>query len=159
MAAVNTLPFEYLIRGAALEYLDGSQHAQAIEARDAELEDYLGRTGTTRWTALQFVAGWANYGSGWNIAQARKVGDEVQLRGLVTHPGSVSGSVAMMTIPIGYRLPAVQMFPCLASQFGFPQQESMRVDVGPDGSFTLQALHSAPVTYLSLDIIRYSTVT
>lgn len=43
MATINPLPFEYLIRGAALEHLRSSAHAQAIEARDTELEDYLGR--------------------------------------------------------------------------------------------------------------------
>ena len=42
MAVPKRLPFEYMIRGAALEYLDGSMHAQAVEQRDAELEDYLG---------------------------------------------------------------------------------------------------------------------
>jgi hypothetical protein len=41
MAIARALPFEYLIRGAALEYLHGTMHAQAIEQRDAELEDYL----------------------------------------------------------------------------------------------------------------------
>jgi len=158
MAATNMLPFQYLVRSAVIERLPDFSRGEAREDHDRELEDYLGRTGATTWAVLQFVAGWANYGSGWQIAQARKVGDEVQMRGLVTHPGSVSGSVSMITMPIGFRPPANVMFPCLANQSGFPQQEPMRVDVGPDGSLTLQALHSAPIGYLSLDIIRFSTV-
>ena len=47
MATPNPLPFQYLIRGAALEYLDGSTHAQAVEQRDAELEDQIGRLHST----------------------------------------------------------------------------------------------------------------
>lgn len=43
MARPNTLPFEYLVRGAPLEYLHGPDHGQAVEQRDVELEDFLGR--------------------------------------------------------------------------------------------------------------------
>ena len=41
--AQNTLPFQYQVRGSAIEHLDGRAHARAIETRDIELEDYLGR--------------------------------------------------------------------------------------------------------------------
>jgi len=43
MPAVNPLPFQYLIRGFSLHRLDGTAQAEALEQRDAELEDYLGR--------------------------------------------------------------------------------------------------------------------
>ena len=39
----NVLPFQYLVRANSLQYLHGHEHAQAIETRDAELEDYLGQ--------------------------------------------------------------------------------------------------------------------
>ena len=38
----NTLPFQYLMRGQQLQYLDGDAHAHAIDQRDRDLEDYLG---------------------------------------------------------------------------------------------------------------------
>lgn len=40
---MNTLPFQYLVRGQQLQYLNGDAESQAIEQRDVELEDYLGR--------------------------------------------------------------------------------------------------------------------
>jgi hypothetical protein len=45
---LNRLPFQFLVRSAALEHLDGPDLVQALEQRDAELEDYLGGVvGTT----------------------------------------------------------------------------------------------------------------
>jgi hypothetical protein len=37
------LPFQYQLRGGAVERLDGARLAQALENRDRELEDYLAR--------------------------------------------------------------------------------------------------------------------
>jgi len=53
----------------------------------------------TAWTALTLTNSWTNVG-GWGTAQYRKVGDMVQLRGVVTG-GIANSSVA--TLPTGYR--------------------------------------------------------
>lgn len=42
-AKQNRLPFQYAIRGQQLQYLDGDPESSAIETRDAELEDFLGK--------------------------------------------------------------------------------------------------------------------
>lgn len=39
---LNTLPFQYLLRGNRLAALNGQMLAAAHEERDRELEDYLG---------------------------------------------------------------------------------------------------------------------
>lgn len=41
--ALNKLPFQFLMRGSAMERLDGPLLTQAREQRDVELEDYLGK--------------------------------------------------------------------------------------------------------------------
>ena len=41
-APLNALPFQYLMRGQQLQYLDGDAEAHAIDQRDLRLEDYLG---------------------------------------------------------------------------------------------------------------------
>jgi len=58
-------------------------------------------TTVTAWTALSLTNGWANVG-GWGSAQYRKVGDMVQLRGVVSG-GTANSSVA--TLPAGFRPP------------------------------------------------------
>jgi uncharacterized protein YceH (UPF0502 family) len=40
---VNPLSFQFLIRGTRLAELDGQMEAAAIEQRDRDLEDYIGR--------------------------------------------------------------------------------------------------------------------
>lgn len=57
----------------------------------------------TAWTAPTLQNSWANYGAPYQLAQYRKVGDEVQMRGLV-RLGTV-GSV-ICTLPVGFRPPA-----------------------------------------------------
>src|SRR4051812_18121934 len=39
----NKLPFQYLIRGQQLQYLDGDAESHAVESRDNDLEDFLGK--------------------------------------------------------------------------------------------------------------------
>lgn len=63
-----------------------------------------GPTQDTPWTAVTFQNSWANYGSGYQTCQYRRVGDMLQLRGVMT--GGVSGSVPF-TLPAGYRVPAL----------------------------------------------------
>lgn len=68
----------------------------------------------TPWSLITtFLNGWTNYDSaaigGWQQASYRKVGDEVQLRGLLA--GGTIGQ-AMFTLPVGYRPPSGLIFAC-----------------------------------------------
>jgi hypothetical protein len=38
----NDLPFQYMMRGQQMQYLDGDMLAHAIDQRDRDLEDFLG---------------------------------------------------------------------------------------------------------------------
>lgn len=55
------------------------------------------------WIAVAFVGGWGNLGAPAQVVQFRKVGDEVQIRGVMT--GGAIGAVAFV-LPIGFRPPA-----------------------------------------------------
>ena len=63
-----------------------------------------GPTQDTPWTGVTFQNGWANYGSGYQTCQYRKIGDVVQLRGVATN---ATGNTVAFTLPAGYRPPAV----------------------------------------------------
>jgi hypothetical protein len=57
----------------------------------------------TPWTGVTFQNGWVNFGGAYQTAQYRKVGDVVQVRGVIKS-GTV-GSIAF-TLPVGFRPPA-----------------------------------------------------
>jgi hypothetical protein len=53
------------------------------------------------WVNLPLLNGWVNYNAGWQPAQYRRVGDQVQLRGLIKNPTFSINEVAIL--PLGYR--------------------------------------------------------
>ena len=61
----------------------------------------LGRVGSTGWTAVTFQNSWANYGAGYQGVEYRKVGDMVQLRGVLNTAGT--SATAAFTLPVGFR--------------------------------------------------------
>lgn len=70
----------------------------------------------TAWAAPVFQNGWANLGGIWQVAQYRRVGDVVQIRGTIT--AGVIGAIAFV-LPVGFRPPAATTFACTsAGAFG-----------------------------------------
>lgn len=70
----------------------------------------------TAWTTVgAFQNGWGNYFGGYHAAAYRKVGDVVELRGLV-QGGTVSGSGTgtIFTLPSGFRPAFAELFPTIA---------------------------------------------
>lgn len=61
----------------------------------------------TTWTAVTFANSWVDFGTGNQVCQYRKVGDMVQVRGLMK-----SGTIgaAAFTLPAGFRPPATLIF-------------------------------------------------
>jgi hypothetical protein len=125
--------------------------------------------GTTPWTALPtYGAQWGNYGGGWQVGQYRKVGDEVQLRGLLNR-GSTAPSATICTLPVGFRPPANCLFGCQGYVFG--ANGLIRVSVYDTGVLLLddannQFYPGSPyyaqigtnlITYLDLSVIKFST--
>lgn len=80
----------------------------------------------TAWTAATLQNSWVNYGSGYETAAYRRVGDMVQLRGLIKN-GSLN--VPLMTLPVGFRPP--QKLLCIVKDSGTVPS---RVDVDPSGT-------------------------
>jgi len=83
--------------------------------------------GPTAWAGVTFQNSWTNYGSSYQNAQYRKLGDVVQARGAVK-----SGTVGtvIFTLPAGFRPPAKTVFPAdLNGAYG-------RLEVGTDGTVT-----------------------
>jgi hypothetical protein len=89
-----------------------ARRTEILRARNAsemqqELTDLLSTVTPTAWTAVTFQNSWANYGSGWQTAQYRKIGDIVYLRGLIA--GGASATTAF-TLPVGFRPPSSLLF-------------------------------------------------
>jgi hypothetical protein len=85
------------------------------------------------WTALPYVAGWEDYGSGYQGGQYKKVGDLVLIRGRIKRTSGTSALIA--TLPSGYRPPAIVPCPILTSNTGV----SDNIDIASDGTMTLTA--------------------
>lgn len=62
----------------------------------------------TPWQAPSFLNGWSNFGAPYSPAGYRKVGDNVQLRGLVKG-GTTAALTPMFVLPAGYRPPTILM--------------------------------------------------
>lgn len=100
------------------------------------------------WTnAPTFNTGWGNYGGGEQVAQYKKFGDIVMLRGLVAR--SSGSQTTIFTLPSGYRPPAYSRFR-QSSNTGDGQ-----IDVAPTGEIVFSA---GGAGWISLDRIIFSTV-
>jgi hypothetical protein len=65
------------------------------------------------WTALPTMQnGWVNYASGYQVAQYRKIGDRVEVRGFIKD-GSLGTVIS--NLPAGYWPPASLQFPACTS--------------------------------------------
>lgn len=118
------------------------------------IEDVGPATGTaipsqivTPWTAMTLNTGWSSMSS-WQPAQYRKVGDEVQLRGLITNAGS--NATIWTPIPTGFGPPVQCIY---SAPYATPTgpHAAGRIDVYPTFMNGV-----APVNYLSLNGISWS---
>lgn len=101
------------------------------------------------WAALPLntAASWADYGSYWGVAQYKKAGDIVRLRGLVKRTAGADAVIG--TLPSGARPSAHEIFPVTTSS-GLGE-----ITIAPStGEMTLR---SGSVTYVSLAAISFST--
>ena len=118
--------------------------ALAVDTVGNVIQTPLNATTAPAWLALPLQGGWANYGNGYMPAQYRKVGDVVELRGLVQ-----GGGYTIATLPAGYRptagrgLFAVQTN---ANTIG-------RIDIDTAGSIMMVQGNNG---WISLDNVRFS---
>lgn len=112
-------------------------------------KSYFGAGGFGDWTNLTYGSGWGDYNAAsWQRGQYRKIGDLVQLRGLVARLSGVGTTIA--TLPGGHA-PPVQIL----NQVNGTDAHA-RVDITAGGSLVLAA---GTPTYISLnDIPPFSVV-
>ena len=113
------------------------------------VSDALALLVTTPWIALPFQTGWANFGAPFEFGAYRKVGDVVQLQGLV---GGPIGATTIATLPVGFRPKRQHIF--LLGNNG--NSSVMRVDVWVDGTV---ATAGNPVAggWITLSGVTFST--
>ena len=122
--------------GAGVRVLVGSGVAEVISS-----------SGATGWTNATLLNSWANYLAGTAVAQYRKVGDVVEVRGSVK-----SGSGVIFTLPDGLR-PALQ-----ETFYAFASPGGARVDAMPTGDVQVSAyVSSGTNAFVSLAGIHFST--
>lgn len=83
------------------------------------------------WKPLTLMNGWVPYGGGFPNAEVRKVGANVEMRGLVAG-GNATAGVPIGVTPIGYR-PTVTYIGSTLSD-----NHAARIDIVPDGLVTAQ---------------------
>jgi hypothetical protein len=91
----------------------------------------------TAWTAVTFAGAWVNFGAPYSDCQYRKVGDTVQLRGMMKSGTMVTTA---FTLPAGFR-PPTSLFMATVSNAAFG---SFTIDSA--GAFTPQAGTNAYVS-------------
>jgi len=101
------------------------------------------------WVNLTLLNSWFNYGSGWQVARYRRIGDWVFLEGLIGSLTNPSNNI-IATLPIGFR-PAVKTLYYVHT--GEPHANG-RIDVDPTGSIIRQI---GNYNYMSLSGIVFST--
>lgn len=90
----------------------------------------------TAWTAPTFQNGWTNYGSGFQTAAYRQVGDIVSLRGIVAKPSALSNNSSSMvcTLPVGFRPSLNENFTCNCWGAAGQGEQQVLVQVAAAGS-------------------------
>lgn len=114
---------------------------------------------TEVWTAVPYLTGWADFGSGFQVGQfAVDVAGFVHLRGLTAHSAAYTFPAAVCTLPPGARPAAEEAFTCAMGDFS-TGQVTARVDVRPDGVVYVQNAVPAPsmtnLSYLTLSGITF----
>jgi hypothetical protein len=82
------------------------------------------------WLPLPLNAGWAVLSADWSLPGYRKVGDMVQLRGVMGSPNIN----APATLPVGYRPPRHMMFIAWAATQPNGGRMPLRLDIGSNGT-------------------------
>jgi hypothetical protein len=152
-AYVNTFVIESNISGSQTRKAKANTQTGTVTAQSGTIilvEDISTATMdglASAWTAPTFQNSWHDFGSGYQVAQYRKVGDIVYLRGWVQGGAT---TVAMFILPAGFRPPAYVHVACEANDaFG-------ELRCGPGGDVVLMA--GNPATHVSLNNMLFSTV-
>ena len=110
------------------------------------VDDVVDTVVPTAWVAPALLNGWVNAGGALQVAQYRKIGDRVFVRGQVKNGGN---NTPAFTLPAGFRPPATHYFPALVAggvAGGF-------VTLTVDGNLTITTPTTAQVGF---DVVSFS---
>lgn len=97
----------------------------------------------TAWTAPALLNGWADLGGIWQVVQYRRVGDVVEIRGVIA--GGTIG-LAAFVLPVGFRPPAALVFATDSNlafgQFSIAANGTVTPNVGAAAYVGIQASFS-----------------
>lgn len=112
--------------------------ALAVKALAEAIDAGVG--GSAGWTAVVFQNSWVNFGGTYQVAQYKKVGKRVYVRGAIKT--GASGTVAF-TLPAGYR-PAANVIFTLAAGGAYGQ-----ADIATTGTVTITGTNAAVSTHVN----------
>jgi hypothetical protein len=107
-----------------------------VDAVTTTLADLTAAITPTAWTAVTFAGSWVNLGGGYQTAQYRKVGDMVQVRGIIK---SGVTATAAFTLPAGFRPP-------VSTEFAQGPTAGAYLSVQTNGVVTIYSSNTAEVT-------------
>lgn len=106
---------------------------------------------STSWTSVTYANSWKNFSdASWHWAQYRKVGDTVELRGMMSHTTTAQNGIAFV-LPVGFRPTKILTFPVMASG------GLARVDVDESGQFFVRHYYAGgTAAWLNLSTVRFA---
>jgi len=137
------------------------------DARYVDSAELVAALAPSAWTTLTMNAPWTGTNPyGHDVPQWRKVGDNIELRGTTTTPGTISNST-LTTLPVGARPAKPHIFAVWMSWNGASARHAVRLWVGNDGAIIFDPTYSLPtpavtvtnVDHLSLDGMFFSVTT
>lgn len=123
-----------------------------LENRLYALERRFSTTTSRKWTALPFSAGYSDNGGGQQVCQYRRIGDEVELRGLAKSNGTTA---FIATLPVGFRPPAYIIDDRRVAT-GVSSSAPIRVDIDSSGLIQTSDGVVANGFWVTLQGIRFS---
>lgn len=98
------MPIQYPVTKTVISTSQwGIPITDAVNANTTAVANLQTATALTAWTAMTLINGFTNQNAGYNVAQYRKRGDMVEVRGTLT---GGSYSTNFFQLPTGYRPPA-----------------------------------------------------
>lgn len=120
----------------------------------------LGSPLPSAWANMTLQNGWGNIGGGWALAQYRKIGDIVYLRGLISRSTAltVTTPLAICTLPSGFTAGGAEIFTvnCAGNNYG---DQQCRMNVGTNGGveIVIGNTNQNPHVYVSMAGVQFST--
>ena len=111
---------------------------------------------TPPWLPLTLESPWTNYGGGFGTCGYRKVGDIVELRGLVRTGTTAVTNSTIAILPSGHRPPQDLLLTTWGAQNAITDR-AFRMDMQSSGAIRFFNPTSVAIDFLSIAPIRFST--